>query len=161
MWEGIEFLVYLTPAPTLPLSNGHCWSAGGGVEGGVEEEERRRRRQYSLSQTQHTLTHTHTLLHSEGHTQIRRAKSPYLSRSWLTPLEATWVVERAGCRGNVTHALRRAGTPLLPSADEAAAASGSCHELLWDTLTKRSRREAVLVIVLACPTVLVMRDVTY
>ena len=59
MWEGIEFLVHLTPAPTLPLSNGHCWSAGGGVEGGVEEEERRRR-QYSLSQTQHTHSPTHS-----------------------------------------------------------------------------------------------------
>ena len=59
MWVGIEFLVHHTAAPTLPLSNGHCWSAGGGVEGGVEEEKRRRRRQYSLSQTQHTHSHTH------------------------------------------------------------------------------------------------------
>ena len=159
MWVGIEFLVHHTAAPTLPLSNGHCWSAGGGVEGGVEEEEEEEEAIFTEPDAAHTLTHTP--LHSEGHTQIRRAKSPYLSRSWLTPLEATWVVERAGCRGNVTHALRRAGTPLLPSADEAAAASGSCHELLWDTLTKRRRREAVLVIVLACPTVLVIMDVTY
>ena len=56
MWEGIEFLVHLTPAPTLLLSNGHCWSAGGGVEGGVEEEEEEAI--FTEPDAAHSLTHT-------------------------------------------------------------------------------------------------------